>query len=84
MSGKEKLVSRFLSRPKDFTWSELLSLLSGFGYVQADSGKTGGSRRKFLHPKAPMISLHKPHPGNLLKKYQIEQVLSVLKDGGLL
>jgi len=56
-----KLIARLKSRPKDFTWKELVRLLEGLGYAEARAGKTGGSRRRFLHPTAPVVALHKPH-----------------------
>jgi len=42
MSKKDKLVKRFLSRPKDFTWQELVTMLEGFGFTQQTAGKTSG------------------------------------------
>jgi predicted RNA binding protein YcfA (HicA-like mRNA interferase family) len=84
MSRRDKLVARLKSRPKDFTWDELVRLLEGLGYTEAKAGKTGGSRRRFVHPKAPMIALHKPHPGNIVKLYVIDDVLRLLREEGLL
>ncbi len=79
MSQHEKLVQRFRSRPKDFTWDELKRLLVGFGYRE-ESGS--GSRRRFINGKDLVISLHKPHPGNQLKAYQVRAVLDHLKQEG--
>jgi predicted RNA binding protein YcfA (HicA-like mRNA interferase family) len=79
MSRKEKLISRFQQRPKDFTWDELSSLLKHMGYREIKAGKAGGSRRRFVHNSAATITLHKPHPQNILKRYAIDQVLDVLK-----
>ena len=78
MSRKEKLIIRFQQCPKDFTWDELTSLLKYIGYREAKQGKTGGSRRRFLHDTAATIALHKPHPQNVLKRYVINQVLEIL------
>ncbi len=83
MSNHEKLLKRLQSRPKDFTWNELATLLGGLGYREVGGGKTGGSRRRFIHDSAPPILLHKPHPGNILKAYAIRDVLRVLREGGL-
>ncbi len=47
-------------------------------------GKTGGSRRRFVHESAGMISLHQPHPGNELKAYQVELVFEALSQEGLI
>lgn len=84
MSKKDKLLERFLSKPKDFSWDELVSFLGFFGYREMISGKTGGSRRKFNCPGLPMIILHKPRPGKIVKMYQLEQVEKVLFVGGLI
>ena len=82
MSKTEKLLQRLLSLPKDFTWDELVTLLHYFGFAELKKGKTGGSRRKFVDDKKNIISLHKPHPGNILKEYAIKQVLDQLKEKG--
>lgn len=84
MSRRDKLALRLKGRPKDFTWDELVRLLEGLGYVQAMTGKTGGSRRRFVHATAPTIALHKPHPGNIVKMYVIDDVLRVLIEEGLI
>lgn len=84
MSKREKLMQRFLSKPADFTWNELKSLLEGLGYTLSDGGRTGGSRVRFLHPQHPPVILHKPHPTPVLKRYVIEQVAEFLKKEGLL
>ena len=84
MSRKEKLISRFRQRPKDFTWDELTGLLKYLGYREVKAGRTGGSRRRFLHHSAATITLHKPHPQNVLKRYAIDQVLEVLKQENML
>ena len=78
MSQQEKLLDRLKRKPKDFTWSELESLLAGFGYRQEVGS---GSRRKFIHEKTGVvISLHEPHPRKELKTYQVRDVLAHLKE----
>jgi hypothetical protein len=84
MSRKEKLLRRCLSLPNDFSWQELIRLLSGFGYQLSGSGKTGGSRVRFIHKIFPPIILHKPHPSAVLKRYQIEQIIELLQIEGLI
>lgn len=84
MSRREKLVGRLKGRPKDFTWEELVRLLRDVGYSEAQAGKTGGSRRRFIHDTAPVIALHKPHPGNIVKMYVIDEVLRVLSEEKLI
>jgi len=84
MSRKDKLLARLQQRPKDFTWSELVSLLNSLGYKQVKTGKTGGSRRRFVHKTATAITLHKPHPKNILKMYIIDDILELIKKEGML
>ena len=84
MSRREKLLDRFRRKPRDFTWKELVALLEGLGYSEVSRGKTGGSRRRFVHENAALISLHKPHPGNEVKIYQVESVLETLSQEGLI
>jgi len=82
MTKSEKLLNRFLSRPKDFTYNELLRLLSSMGYKEQQGS---GSRVVFFNEGIKQnIKLHKPHPGNVLKRYQIDLVIQELKTNGLL
>lgn len=82
MSRQEKLISRLISVPKDFTWEELVKVLSIFEYKEFTGGKTGGSRRKFIDENKKIIVLHKPHPSNLVKTYALQQVIAHLKAEG--
>ncbi|MBI4969706.1 MAG: type II toxin-antitoxin system HicA family toxin [Rhodospirillales bacterium] len=84
MSRKAKLIDRLTSLPRDFTWDELVQVLGHLGYVERVGGKTGGSRRRFVHDPAPTILLHKPHPGNIVKLYALREVVSLLETEGLL
>ncbi len=74
------MVERLLSQPKDFTWDELIKVLSHFGYVEKRSGKTGGSRRKFVDADLNIISLHKPHPSNVVKGYALNDIIDNLRE----
>ncbi len=82
MARIERLIERLLSRPTDFTWEELIKILAYFGYKELKKGKTGGSRRKFADDTKSIISLHEPHPRNILKRYQIDLVIAELKEKG--
>ncbi len=85
MSKHEKIINILNSRPKNFTYNELCQLLKGFGYVEHHKGKTSGSRVAFIHEKVShIIRLHKPHPGNELKQYQISLIIDELKSRGFL
>ncbi|MHB1177046.1 MAG: type II toxin-antitoxin system HicA family toxin [Daejeonella sp.] len=82
MSRQEKLLQRLLTNPRDFTWDELIRLLTSFGYEEHKTGKTGGSRRKFINQRGEIISLHKPHPGNIIKQYVIRDIIIHLSING--
>jgi hypothetical protein len=84
MSKKEKLLAKLQTRPKDFTWAELTTLLKSLGYEPRKKSKTGGSRRQFIHSTAAPIILHKPHPQNTIKRYAIDDVLEKLKNEGMI
>lgn len=74
-----------LKKPNDFTYNELVTLLSGFGYSEIKTGKTSGSSVAYINEESRhIIRLHKPHPGNILKNYQIEQITEELKRIGAL
>ncbi|HIF9111639.1 hypothetical protein UB37_19660 [Photobacterium iliopiscarium] len=80
MGKQEKLEAKLLTRPKDFTWSELESLLGRLGF---DLIKGKGSRRKFYHKDSKiLINLHEPHPEKVLKRYMIDQVIEKLEELG--
>lgn len=84
MSKIEKLIQKLLSGPKDMTWDELIKIFSYYGYKEIKHGKTGGSRRKFIDDDRNIISLHKPHPGSILKTYIVNDIIAHLRDKGKL
>ena len=84
MSRKEKLIKKLLSEPKDFTWDETVTLMSYFGYKESNKGKTSGSRAVFVQAGYESIFIHKPHPGNLLKEYQVKDLIKKLGKAGFL
>jgi len=84
MTRKGKLIERFLTKPADFTFDELVTLLRQLGYTQTGSGQTSGSRVAFANNDGDYLRLHKPHPRNILKRYQIEDLMAALKERGLL
>ena len=82
MTRFDKLQSRFLTCPKDFTYTELQRLLRGFGYKEQQGS---GSRVVFYNNMIKhSIKLHKPHPINVLKRYQIDLIIRELTTNGLI
>jgi hypothetical protein len=85
MGKVDKLLKRLLSLPRDFTYSELKRLLSAYGYDEAGTGKTSGSRVAFMNNETGhIIRLHKPHPYPVLKQYQIAYIIEELKKQGII
>jgi hypothetical protein len=82
MSRQEKLLRRIASKPKDFTWAELCTLMSSLGIPLT---KASGSSRKFIHPATGgLFNIHEPHPSNILKAYQVRGAIDFLKQEGFL
>ena len=74
-----------MSKPTDFTYSELVKFLKGFGFVEAKTGKTSGSRVAFINFETKsIIRLHKPHPDPVLKRYQMNDVEEALRQMGVI
>jgi len=81
MTKKDKLLERFLSIPKDFTYNELKTMLRGLGYKEHQLGKTSGSRVLFFNDYiGHEIKIHKPHPGNIIKPYLMKFIYENLKE----
>ncbi len=80
MSRSAKALARLQAKPADFTWSELAAIMDSFGYL-ARSGD--GSSRKFIHPSTgAVLMMHEPHPGSILKAYQVRAALKFLTQEG--
>lgn len=85
MSRFEKLLKRFLSKPKDFSYDELTRLLASLGYEKVSTGKTAGSRVAFVNPETRhIIKLHRPHPRLELKRYQLDDIEETLRNKGVI
>ena len=85
MSKSDKLIKRLLSRPSDFTFKELETLLLSLGFKLLTTGSTSGSAVRFVNKiTKQVIRLHKPHPQPELKLYLIKFVISELRKGGYL
>jgi hypothetical protein len=78
MSKKEKLIARFLSMPSDFHYDEMVNLLGYFDFHEIKTGKTSGSRDRFINSKGIPLMLHRPHPTGILKHYQMKQIKEIL------
>lgn len=84
MTKVDKLLKKFISKPKDFTYEELVQILKRFGYIELKTGKTSGSAVKFKNDSDNIIMFHKPHPGNIIKSYVIDKIIEKLERNGLI
>lgn len=83
MSQKDKLLKRLLRKPTDFTFDEMVSLLSYFGYHMKQGG-TGSGVKFTKHNSNEVINFHKPHPNGILKRYVLDQIIEKLRKDDLL
>lgn len=84
MSKKEKLIKRLKTKPKDFTYDELKTILNYLEFYESNKGKTSGSAVEFKDEFRRKIVLHKPHPGNIIKSYKINEIMNLLEEWRLI
>ncbi len=85
MGTKEKLIERFLTLPKNFTYDEVKRLFGLFGYKEGNKGSTSGSRVEFVSPDGKdSYIMHKPHPSNVIKGYVMKQLLVYIHENKLI
>jgi predicted RNA binding protein YcfA (HicA-like mRNA interferase family) len=82
MSKKEKHLRKLFAipPPKDFTWSELLTVMRGAGFVESCNG---GSHYTFEHTNGYRTSMSKTHPDGILKRYQVDTAKEALGNVGI-
>lgn len=79
MNKREKLIKRFRTQPKDFTFEEVVTLFLGCGFTLENKGSTSGSRVRFYNEKdKKAYIMHKPHPSNIIKGYMMRDILNYL------
>lgn len=84
MGQKEKLIARLRSHPHDLTFAEAERLLGLLGFERSNKGATSGSRVRFCSSSYGVLDMHRPHPGNVLKPYQVRQLIETLERKGLI
>ena len=85
MNKRSKLIQRFRTLPRDFTFDELVSVFSSCGFSLSNKGATSGSRLEFINDNdGNSYIMHKPHPSNIVKSYVMRQVYTYLEVNGYL
>ncbi|AEG39966.1 type II toxin-antitoxin system HicA family toxin [Lactobacillus kefiranofaciens] len=72
LNQMKKLIKKFEQNPGDFTYDEAIRLMRYAGFKLLNKGRTSGSRVQFERGDVK-INLHKPHPQNTLKQYQLKK-----------
>jgi len=65
--------------PANVKWNDLLGLLRGLGATVVEAE---GSRVRALFPSTEIV-LHRPHPGDELKRYVVHQLREKFKTMGI-
>ena len=85
MNRKAKLLQRFRTLPRDFTFDEMEALFKSCGISLNNKGATSSSRVEFVNEKdGNTYIMHKPHPSNIIKGYSMRQVYNFLESNGYL
>lgn len=85
MGKLEKIIDRLQKGSGTITYQELTFLLQKFNYRLQTPGKTSGSRVAFYNSELnDLIRLHRPHPGNELKDYQVKLIKTHLAQNKLI
>ena len=85
MSKIDKLLKRFLSKPKDFKYSELKTLMQSWGYREISLGKTSGSKVGFVNDETGhIIKIVKPHSKPVVKRYVLDRIETRLRERGVI
>ena len=85
MSKLQKTVDKLLNLQQVFIIKDLEYLLGKLGYTEKKPGKTSGSRKAYINKTSlHIIRIHKPHPGNEIKRYVKTYLINELKKQGLI
>ena len=88
MTKAEKLRKRILSSPtpSDITNKELKTFLEQLGLKEISTGKTAGSRIRFVNPnnQSEQIRLHKAHGSSPVDRGALKDTIAQLKEMGFL
>ena len=74
--------SQDLTKQEVILCQELIVFLKDYEYIVENRGKTSGSAICFYNEKTKRkIMIHRPHPGNIIKKYCIIIKYSIIYKG---
>lgn len=83
MGKRDKELERLRGLPKDYSFSEAVTLMRHLGFEVDNKGKTSGSRVRFIRlSDGRKIVLHKPHPQDTMKPYMVKMLKDFLSELG--
>ncbi len=84
MTKADKRLDRLRSRPSDFHWDELVTLMGDYNFSW--SPKAGGSSHGHFYNSQTKrkLGISKPHNPAILKMYQIKDILKMLEEDGFI
>jgi hypothetical protein len=77
----DKLIEKLRSKPKSFKYSDLQKVMTHFGYIEDNAGKTSGSVVSFVDDDRS-ITIHRPHPSDEVAQWALKKVVAFLKEEG--
>ena len=82
MARWKRVEEKLINFSKDITFAEIVTLLEHYGYVLDNSGRTSGSRIRFVKDSRCDILLHKPYPQKYLKAYVVKHLHELIEQEG--
>jgi len=76
MSTREKLIKKFLNKPTEVSFSDVVSVLVAFGYEERNSGS--GSHRVFTKPGQLPVTVPTVK-GRNVKGHYIQRIVELLE-----
>ena len=76
---RDKLLATIFAH-RTVRFDDVVTLLTGLGFEY--DGSAEGSRVRFIADDGDHFTIHRPHPGNELKKYQLAEVRAFLERQG--
>jgi hypothetical protein len=84
MGRRDKLITRLKSRPRDLRGKSWCGCSKGWATLRRQQARLADHVGVSLTRPHRRSCCEKPHPGNIVKMYVIDDVLRVLSEEGLL
>jgi len=82
MGRTEEMLTRLKGIPSDYTYRELVTLMSRLGF--SEDTKSGGSHMGFVNSKNQVVGAYRPHEKNTFSKSMLRQIVKQLVEYGVI